>query len=509
MRRHVVRSVLAFLGLGATGLVLLGCPVTSSEDCEALGSCGSTTTDTTTTGSTTTIPAQCIVFAPDAVVDADCGVFVQPEKGSDETGQGTKEKPFATLKKALGGASPKPVFVCAGTLAEGLVVTAEAHVSGGFECGTWKYTGEKPKLAPLAGGQGDEVAVTVEGSGELVLHDLAIEAPPATSLGGSSIGVFVKAGGGLDAQRVDVTAGDGAAGIAGVTAADPGQSGPDGSDGEPGCVGDAQVNGGEAGVLMCGDVQTDGGNGGNGTKTKGSDGSDGLPLRSAGVGGAGANVGAQCGSGLGGGNGGKGDAGAGATGPGALTNEGFSGEAGAAGVAGKPGGGGGGGGGGKGCMTMPVTAGPSGGGGGAGGCGGPGGGGGAAGGASIGIAAFQAKAVTLADVKVTSGKGGAGGAGGDGRDGGAGGAAGKRGMPTPGACDAGPGGGGGIGGAGGGGRGGHSVAVMWTGTEPQTTGDAVYVLGVAGAGGPGGMLNDTAEMGAGADGQAAKVLPLP
>jgi len=501
MRTRAARAGMACGTLLIFARLLGGCVVDSANDCNATGTCPDTSTTTTsttgTTTSTTTVPAGCIDFADGDPVSPTCGVFVSPQGGSDDTGTGAQDAPFATLGKALGAAPKKPIYVCAGDLAEALVVTADTSLLGGFSCSDWTYTGDKPALAAPK----DAVALTVDAGVALVVHDLAISSQTPSKKGESSIALLVRDGADLDLARVDVTAGDGAPGEDGVTPVDvgpndEGKSGADGMPGMAGCVSMTALLGGSGGLTTCGGTSTSGGLGGAGTTSTGGDGSAGEPAGGTGVGGAGAKVGVACVPGGPGSPGMTGDPGGGAKGLGALTSEGFTGAAGEAGATGTPGQGGGGGGGGKVCGN---NAGPSGGGGGAGGCGGAGGGAGKAGGSSIGIASHQAASLTLSSVKITTGKGGLGGAGALGQEGGFGGNLGA--LGGQGACPGGLGGSGGLGGPGGGGAGGHSIGVAWTQTAP-TLDATVFTQsdpGNGGAGGPGNEIPGTGESGASAD----------
>ncbi len=486
------------LGLGAAGL--FGCPVSSSDDCEALGTC--TTSGTETTGTTTEVPPECSSFDPGSVVGESCGVFVVPQGDPDMNGDGTKKNPFGTLAAGIEGAQGKPVYVCAGTLAESLVVSGAARIFGGFACDTWAYSGEKPLLEAPA----DQIAVTVEDAAIFRAQDLSIVAQSAQADGASSIGIFAKAGTSVELVRVDVTAGDGADGADGETPVGDVPASENGGAGADGCVSADPTSGGKGGKSMCGDVAPNGGIGGQGTDADGGDGSDGQPVSATdGLGGAGATAVVTCKLGTKGADGEAGPHGAGGTAPGTLAITGFVGAAGADGAIGQPGQGGGGGGGGKKCGDG--TAGPGGGGGGAGACGGAGGKGGQGGGASIGIAAVDGASLLLADVVITTGKGGIGGAGGGPQGGGKGGDPGDPGAGSTTACNGGFGGFGGSGGSGGGGRGGHSLGIAF-GAGMPTLGASVSILtGAAGEAGAGGLGNETD--GAGDPGVAMETMELP
>src|SRR5262245_35774652 len=74
-------------------------------------------------GGTGGTPPGCIPSGNSTPVDDSCGVFVSSSKGSD-TNDGTKERPFATIAKAIGAATGKPVLLCGETFAEAVEITA-------------------------------------------------------------------------------------------------------------------------------------------------------------------------------------------------------------------------------------------------------------------------------------------------------------------------------------------------------------------------------------------------
>jgi hypothetical protein len=438
------------------------------------------------------------------VVEGECGVFVSPN-GSDADGEGTKDKPYATLGMALGKAvsDGKPVYACADAnkpFDEAVQPTGEVTLYGGLDCTNgWAYD---PKKKSAWTAPADTVPLVVLGSGKVAVYDFAITARDAEKQGGSSIAVLAAGEvAELTMERCDVVSGNGQSGAAGTTASgigpnNEGKAGSDGGKGDDGdpngstlCTTMGPVVGGGGGQNLCGLVNVGGGIGGNGTNdTPGDSGQDGKPAPSGpnmpGSGGAGDDGVNGCKFGNGGANGTAGPAGAGASGIGELTEGGYSGVPGEDGKGpGTHGQGGGGGGGAKQCGNS--NAGPGGGGGGAGGCGGLPGTGGQAGGASLGVVSVNAT-VTLTAVSITTGKGADGGKGGNGQQGGSGGSAGQKGGA--GACDGGAGGQGGRGGSGGGGLGGHSVGLAFKGTAPTQTGVTV-TPGGAGNGGLGGDNN--------------------
>ncbi|MEZ4294851.1 MAG: hypothetical protein R3B70_07730 [Polyangiaceae bacterium] len=250
MRRRALCSVLGLAGLGLAITTLLGCPVQSSDDCEALGNCGDTgdtTTSSTTDSTTTSLPEKCVTFAAGDVVDAGCGLFVSPAAGSDDEGDGSRDKPFATLSKALLAPAAGAIYVCEGKLTEALTITGDAHLLGGFECAGWSYTATKPQVeAPP-----DAPAITVEDGALFHAADLAFTAQSAKSPGASSIGIFLKTAAELDLARVDLTIGAGAPGVPGETVEGVAQGGGEGTDGGAGCI-DNGVLGGNPGLNECG-----------------------------------------------------------------------------------------------------------------------------------------------------------------------------------------------------------------------------------------------------------------
>lgn len=491
---------------------LMGCPVSSSDDCEALASCttGGTTSETTSSGGTTSLPPpECIPEKPGDAIAESCGIFVDPGQGTDG-GDGTKTAPFATVGKALEVAAGAPIYVCAGETAEKspLSIAGAAFVYGGFACGDWTYDQSKPVLKAPPG----ETAITIEEGASLVAWDLAIVAQTPAKEATSSIAILAKASSSLELSRADLTAGNGTNGKNGVSpSGSPGEA-PAGMQGGAGCVDATPVVGGVGGTNLCGGTAVDGGLGGTGLM--GASGGAGSPGQPQGNGGGEpgkaqtANICTDGADGVGGELGSSGD-GAKVNENGTFTDQGFSGAPGKDGQSGGFGGGGGGGGGAKTCSSNSSAAGPSGGGGGAGGCGGMGGGGGAAGGSSFAIAAYKVASLSLHGVKINVGNGGAGGQGGQGQLGGIGGQAGNRGGPY--ACYGGRGGDGAPGGAGGGGRGGHAFAILYSGDNPAPAGlldDVEIVPGIAGEGGLPGPDHVAADLGQGAPGDVGDILAL-
>jgi hypothetical protein len=369
------------------------------------------------------------------VVDGSCGVFVSASSGTDASGEGTKEKPFASLKKAL--TKGATIYACADTkpFDEALAVNDVVTLFGGLDCKSWAYkAGTKTSWSAPAG----DVVATVKLDASLHVDDFKIEAKDAPALmpdehaaGRSSIAIVAEAKSALELNRCDVIAGNGGDGAAGEAPMDAGTPGKEGGSGNGGCDEDVFEVFGLGGQMMCDGTDVSGGQGGTGNANmSGGAGSPGAPVGDMGKGGVGQMGPSVCENGADGATGTSGTAGNGAAadGLGSLTAAGFVGVSGDDGAPGMPGQGGGGGGGAKLCANG--KAGPSGGGGGSGGCAGVGGKGGYGGGASIGIASIGAK-LSFAETKITTKNGGKGGAGSEGQPGGAGGIGGM-----PGAADA-------------------------------------------------------------------------
>ncbi|HTN84082.1 MAG TPA: hypothetical protein VL242_10360 [Sorangium sp.] len=448
-----------------------------------------------------------------STVSDECAVFARAS--AEAGGDGTKERPYASLAEAVANAGGKRVLACAsGAFAESVTIEAGVEVIGGFDCDAG-WTWSAAARSAIEGPAGAVALTMTEGASGAKVRSFAVRAASATELGGSSIGVAV-ADVEAELAQVDVTAGDGMAGANGETPEEASQAGASASEVvSNACEG---VFGGEPGVTICQDGETRGGAGGLGGTTgtdegNGQKGADGAPLpepnsNNKGLGGTGQTGTAdECRRGEDGKSGDPGSAGE-ARSDTQLTLVGIVGGDGDSGTSGKRGQGGGGGGGAKaglfcGAASNPVTGpGANGGGGGAGGCGGKGGGGGKAGGSSLGIVSLGTKLV-LTEVTVAvgrAGKGGDGVAGQNGADGGAGatGGAASANPPSIPGCDGGKGGRGGAGGPGGGGRGGHAVGVAYAVAPTAAVELMEFTAGMAGAGGnagPGGSEENAGDDG--------------
>ena len=461
-----------------------------------------------TTTTTTTIDPGCIPSDTPNPVRDDCGVFVSSSLG-EAGGDGSQDKPYATIAEALGSPKSGPIYLCAETFAESVQIKSGATIYGGLDCTTgWTYTAaKKSAIVPDAG----KVPLVVDPQIGVVMEDVTLRARDAVEAGASSIAVIVSAGATLELTRCDVEAGNGKDGAVGEAFATSAAAGTTGNGGNEACTA-AQTPSGLSVTNACDEADMEdnsiGGSGGVGEELVGAAGTTGFPLGT--PNGGNGEVAADCTTGGPGDAGALGASGLGAQGLGTISAQGYTGPAGNAGEKGKPGQGGGGGGGAKGgsgankCVNPAQAGGASGGSGGSGGCGGLGGNGGQAGGGSIGIVSIGGTLV-LAEVKVTVNGGGNGGAGGTGQLGGNGGEGGLGGAVPMAAtslkagCAGGKGGLGGPGGKGGGGLGGPSIGIAHTGEAPDIKGVTI-TTGAAGDGGEG-----DGDTGKGAAGVAAQV----
>ena len=387
------------------------------------------------------------------------GAFVAPNGNDDNPG--TKALPYKTIGKAVQGTKDR-VVVCEGTYTEALTITRDVALYGGVSC-AFDKVGTKAKVAA------DSATGLTVGSGTLKLFDVEVVAKAATEPGGSSIGIFAKAGTTVEIVRGRVEAGDGADGADAVATPD---NKPDKD--QTGAPASGATGGIDKKCTCSVHGESTGGSGGDGGKNAGAPmgikGGNGLSTPTAtptgifnGEGGAGEAVfGDSCRNGRVGAAGAPRQGGAGAAGLGRVGPNGWKSVDGTRGETGNPGQGGGGGGG---SYFNGSSAG--GGGGGCGGCGGAGAFGGGGGGASIGILALDAT-VSVQATEVKTAKGGNGKAGGTGQAGGGGGGSGGTG-----ACSGAAGGPGAGGGGGGGGAGGSSLGIAYTGSAPRVDGQSV------------------------------------
>ena len=427
------------------------------------------------------------------MIDEEYGVFVSPD-GDDDSGDGSRANPYATIAKGIeeAAASEKRVYACAdgGVYDESVTIDDAAsglEMFGGFSCDDWSYseTAKSRVASPTA------LALHIDGVTGVRIEDFAFEAADATMPGESSIGAFVANATNIVFRRLKIEAGLGMNGANSSREdfAFPNRASLDGNDASGGtgampkvcdCQGGTQSIGGVGGTVP---------NQGGGT---------GAPDH-AGPGGEGGTSGLTCVEGVGrnGANAPSARPALGAATRGILAESGWIATAGTDAVHGPPGQGGGGG-----ASALLVTAG-GGGGGGCGGCGGAGGKGGQGGGASIAVVSFEST-VVIEDSELTARDAGAGGDGIGGQLGQM--ESGFGGDGAIGACDGGAGGFGGKGGASGGGAGGISVGILWSGDNaPTVNDDTMLSFGIAGSGGTGGEVgvND------GVAGVADEVLEVP
>lgn len=446
-----------------------------------------------------------------------CGVFVSSSLGSDTAGDGTRDKPYATLSRAVSVAQGNvgvPVYACGEEFKDAVEITSSTTLFGARDCnGSWEYVPEKPTelTAPA-----DAIPLRITGNGAVKVYGFAIRAVDATLPGGSSIGVAVGPEATLDMLSCTIETGSGAPGADSAVESTIAPAGVAGANGGKACSA-LLVEGADSPTTACAGAQSTGGKGGGQTTdlTTGEalsyPGESGTPVNIGGAGGPSATGNAKCEDGSIGKDGADGSDTPGAKSLGTLdATLGLIPES-ANGEDGEPGGGGGGGGASLGLVIEGVCAegksgGASGGSGGTGGCGGLGGRGGVAGGSSIGLVSAGAK-VTLGDITITTANGNDGGDGAEGQEGNAGAAGGKGGKGATGTslsdgCTGGAGGHGGKGGKGGGGRGGHSIGIAYLDKAPTTNGKTVIAVGTPGKGGKGPHPTAQAEAGVAADMQA-------
>lgn len=463
--------------------------------------------------------------------DAARAIFVSSD-GFDDA-PGTREQPVQTLGHAieLAAANDRDVFVCNGAYRENVTITQRVSLYGGYDCTrAWRRLKDR---AVVESGVG--IPLRIESvSGVVRIERLAFRAPDAIAPGQSS-----QAGAIIDSERVELVrvefeAGHGAAGadaLAGVPGTRATGSGANGAAAAiNGCntyppqdasCDDRAAGASNSAAHECLSVRPyttrggAGGRGGNvwlaqGQPTCLADGSDeglagspgqffdgeewrDLPLAAQGRAGADGADGAPAALGIG------------SVVSGVYTASNAGGD-GTDGNHGEPGSGGGGGDsfgvGGSICAIDAFQSGSGGGQGGAAGCAGAGAAGAGAGGGSIGLVVANST-VVLTLPRIAVGNGGAGGTGSLGGAGSAGkapGAAGTAAASSTGASGQ-PGGNGGDGGDGGAGGGGPSVALLYSGFEPAVS-EAVYAIGLPGAGGAGRSLGN------GAPGVTGELVPF-
>jgi hypothetical protein len=412
------------------------------------------------------------------VIDESYGVFVSP-LGDDESGDGSRDKPYATLAVAIEQASTndRRVYACAdgGAYREGPMLEAPAsglELFGGFSCSDWSYDTDLKSevLSPYSR------ALRVIGVSSLRIEDFRFEASAGTEAGESSFGVFISNSTRVVLRRTEIEALDGQDGANGTLAAQAYQ--PQASlDGNSESL-DVPGTGGEEKVCACqADSVSLGGRGGAPRAPSGESGAQGDPALGGGL--PGDTYGQSCNDRGSGGDGAPSPdaaSGAGASTLGSTATGNWRPSAGKNGETALPGQGGGGG--------ASLNGLGHGGGGGCGGCGGSGATAGKGGGGSIAMFVFNSS-VQIEASSLTTGNGGDGGKGLRGQAGqqsvGLGGST----VNPLNSCPGGNGGPGGDGGSSGGGAGGISVGILWSGEAPVQI-DVASALGDPGARGIGG-----------------------
>lgn len=500
-------SVFSGIGLAlGVGLVVGLAPGCTAGDCDSTSTCGGARANAgggdagpvypevpPPPGCDPTADAK---DAPACAIDA-YALFVDSVDGSNANAGG-RDAPLRTLAAATDPDKMRGrprIYVCGSSAyTDSVNLPPNVSVIGGFECKTWRYSGERAKLAPPA----DLFVLRVTAStNDTTLSDLDLIAADASAPGGSSVALLAVSSK-LTLRRVTITAGE-------ARDAPPASAAASNHAPTP-LAGTASTGnaGGAARECVCPVFgKSLGGEGGDATMAGTAGSSEpvaAISFARDSAGGAG-SAGLTCTKGGAGSDGAAGAGGQAGDVPGSLTMDGWTPARGSNGAPGSPGAGGGGGGG---------TGSAGGGGGACGGCGGAGGVGGVGGGGSIALAALSSD-VKLFASSLTTSAGGAGSVGGQGENGAAGGAAGE------GACAGGGGGSGGGGGGGAGGAGGVSAPIVRAGgsleVDDATTlapGKAGFrgMLGVGGAGGDS-VTGISGELGAeGVAGVATPILEL-
>ncbi|MEJ7791884.1 MAG: hypothetical protein WKF65_07940 [Gaiellaceae bacterium] len=404
-------------------------------------------------------------------------IFVSPF--GNDVAPGTKAAPKREINAALAVAAASGRYVLAAEGSYGRVVLISGvGIYGGYDRATWGRSADRITLIEGA----PEAILAVGATGTLLQH-VSVRGANA---GASAYGIRAIDGASLTLQRVNVTAGGGAAGAFGAG----GAAGLAGRNGGPG---NNRGRGGAPGLNDAGGLS--GGRGGEGNDSgAGEPGGTGQVGTPGGPGGKAGNPGKNGGIGQNGRDGAAGLRAQGGTSSAAGAASLWVVADGSRGFFGGFGSGGGGGGAGGAGSSVFLLNNPGGGGGGGGAGGGTGGRGegGRAGGGSFGLYLYTSTVVVDAG-SIASGNGGAGGRGGNGGAGGSGGAGGfaepafsgigATAKPGRGG-NGGNGGRGGQGGAGGGGAGGPSIAVMKVGNATATLTTTVLAFGQGGPGGP-------------------------
>ena len=198
------------------------------------------------------------------LIDSQYGVFVSPD-GDDTSGDGTKDKPFKTLSKALDSAASgqKRVFACATAGSySGAVNVSSAHdgvsLYGGFDCSTWAYSASTHSVID----GGEMSLLKIDGATGFDIEDFDVVASDAAA--GSSIAVWINASTGVTLRRVKAEAGKGAKGADATPFTVAAKAGTQGNKGSDACSDPS--NGGTAVTTNCSPGTSVGGKGGDGGK---------------------------------------------------------------------------------------------------------------------------------------------------------------------------------------------------------------------------------------------------
>ncbi len=258
--------------IGSAGCYALGSDCELNYDCTG-GSGGEGGATTTNTGGAGGAPPSCVPSNNSTPVGNDCGVFVSASKGED-TNEGTKEKPFATITMALSAAGNGPVYLCGETLLESVDLSANAVLYGGLDCAAdWKYDASKPSVLNASG---DMIPLRVSSKTSAELYDVVVRADDAQVAGGSSIGVIAEGESEVKLTRCRVEAGNGKNGKDSDPFLETAADGNPGLDGGMACSA-GQVVTPEPIATRCGEVDSAGGGGGVGQSGSGLPGGPGLP----------------------------------------------------------------------------------------------------------------------------------------------------------------------------------------------------------------------------------------
>ncbi len=418
------------------------------------------------------------------VVDS-VGVFVDGMSGADSN-DGTRAHPLAHIQAALAKGSGR-VYVCAGTYAEHVKITAGVGVFGGWKCSDFSYDAASiVSIAPTDAGYAVEIADVADG---VILEDLTMTAIAGTADAPSSIAVFAHGSASVTMKRGGAVAGDGFAGTSSTVGANYVDA--QAPNGNAGTFASNVAVAGLAPTCACANGVNSAAGRGYGVPAdavSGRNATAGGPAIVGVSGGTAGATGSACGAGgtgQAGANGVQGSDGATPTSAGALTAQGWGARPGGPGTGGGPAQGGGGGSG----FNGTVSSGAGGGSGACGGCGGAPATGTTGGGGSIALLSFES-AVTLIASSLSTGAGGDGGNGAAGQAGEAGGTGGGGALGV--ACSGGNGGNGGNGGGSAGGAGGVSVGLLYLAkTVKAPSVDAVTMsaitTGTAGNRGSGGV----------------------